>query len=62
MVGNESSLRDCIGIDVGRHLKLEDGIEWAARHARNKAFGSLDDILAASDYLVEKAKTAGVAV
>jgi len=26
------SLRDRIGIDVGRRLKLEDAIEWAAEH------------------------------
>jgi sugar phosphate isomerase/epimerase len=26
------SLRDRIGIDVGRRLKLEDAIEWAAKH------------------------------
>lgn len=26
------NLRDRIGIDIGRRLKLEDGIEWAARH------------------------------
>ena len=25
-------LRDRIGIDVGRWLKLEDAIEWAAHH------------------------------
>jgi sugar phosphate isomerase/epimerase len=25
-------LRDRIGIDIGRRLKLEDGIEWAASH------------------------------
>jgi hypothetical protein len=26
------SLRDRIGIDVGRRLKLEEAIEWAAQH------------------------------
>jgi hypothetical protein len=26
------SLRDRIGIDVGRRLKLEDAIEWAVQH------------------------------
>jgi sugar phosphate isomerase/epimerase len=26
------ALRDRIGIDIGRRLKLEDGIAWAARH------------------------------
>src|SRR6516225_5503920 len=26
------SLRDRIGIDVGRRLKLEDAIEWAVEH------------------------------
>ena len=25
-------LRERIGVDIGRRLKLEDGIEWAARH------------------------------
>ncbi len=25
-------LRDRIGVDIGRKLKLEDGIDWAARH------------------------------
>lgn len=27
------NLRERIGIDIGRRLKLEDGIEWAARNA-----------------------------
>lgn len=27
------SLRDRIGIDIGRKLPLEDAVEWAARHA-----------------------------
>jgi hypothetical protein len=26
------TLRDRIGIDVGRRLRLEDAIEWAAEH------------------------------
>jgi hypothetical protein len=26
------NLRDRIGIDVGRRLKLEDAIDWAAQH------------------------------
>jgi sugar phosphate isomerase/epimerase len=26
------SLKDRIGIDLGRRIRLEDGIEWAARH------------------------------
>jgi len=26
------SLRDRIGIDIGRRMRLEDGIEWAAKH------------------------------
>ena len=26
------SLRDRIGVDIGRKLRLEDGIEWAARN------------------------------
>ena len=26
------NLRDRIGVDVGRRLKLEDAIEWAAQH------------------------------
>jgi len=26
------NLRDRIGIDVGRRLRLEDAIEWAAAH------------------------------
>ncbi len=25
-------LRERIGVDVGRHLKLEDAIQWAAKH------------------------------
>jgi hypothetical protein len=68
------SLRDRIGIDIGRRLRLEDGIEWAARNAVRHidvqldtaanavtAFGSLEDMLAARDDLVEKARAAGVA-
>src|SRR6185437_14132001 len=27
------SLRDRIGVDIGRRLRLEDGLAWAARHA-----------------------------
>lgn len=27
------SLRDRIGVDIGRRMKLEDGLEWAARNA-----------------------------
>jgi sugar phosphate isomerase/epimerase len=26
------SLRDRIGVDIGRRLRLEDGLDWAARH------------------------------
>ena len=28
-----ASLRDRIGVDIGRRMRLEDGIEWAARNA-----------------------------
>src|SRR5215813_6852006 len=52
------SLRDRIGIDVGRRLRLEDAIEWAARHEVHfidiqldtgvNALGSLDNARAAA--------------
>lgn len=32
MKQERTGLRERIGVDLGRHLKLEDGIEWAARH------------------------------
>jgi sugar phosphate isomerase/epimerase len=48
------NFRDRIGIDVGRRLKLEDAIEWAARHevhfidiqldAGVNALGSFDNV------------------
>ena len=51
------SLRDRIGVDVGRKLKLEDAVEWAAAHAVRwidiqldtgaNALGSFDDARAA---------------
>jgi sugar phosphate isomerase/epimerase len=50
-------LRDRIGVDVGRKLKLEDAVEWAAAHAVRwidiqldtgaNALGSFDDARAA---------------
>ena len=52
------TLRDRIGIDVGRRLRLEDAIEWAAEHdvrwidiqldAGANALSSLDETRAAS--------------
>ena len=51
------SLRDRIGIDVGRRLRLEDALEWAAEHEVRwidiqldtgaNALGSFDDARAA---------------
>ena len=26
------NLKDRIGVDLGRRIRLEEGIEWAARH------------------------------
>ena len=54
---NLMSLRDRIGIDVGRRLRLEDALEWAAEHevrwidiqldAGANALSSFDDARAA---------------
>jgi len=51
------SLRDRIGIDVGRRLRLEEALEWAAEHevrwidiqldAGANALSSFDDACAA---------------
>src|SRR5438094_10603864 len=51
------SLRDRIGIDVGRRLRLEEALEWAAEHevrwidiqldAGSNALSSFDDARAA---------------
>lgn len=30
--GNDMALRDRIGVDLGRRMRLEDGIEWAGRN------------------------------
>ena len=54
------SLRDRIGIDVGRRLRLEEALEWAAEHevrwidiqldAGANALSSFDDARAAGGY------------
>ncbi len=54
----EFGLRDRIGVDIGRKLRLEDGIEWAARHGVRfidiqldtgaNAFTTFDDARAAA--------------
>ena len=59
-------LRDRIGIDLSRDVRIEGGVEWAARnevrfHYTN-AFGTLEDRLHSRDYLVEQAREAGVHV
>ena len=95
------SLRDRIGVDLGRKVRLEEGIEWAAKNGvkfidvqldtaenalttfdakrctavrkqlnkrriklglHTNAFGSLGDMLAGRDYLVDRAREAGVEV
>lgn len=52
------TLRDRIGIDVGRRLRIEDAIEWAGRHdvrlidiqldTEDNALGKIDDARAAA--------------
>jgi sugar phosphate isomerase/epimerase len=61
-------LRDRIGVDIGRRLKLEDAIEWAARHdvrsidieldSAANALTSFDDSRAAS--VRESCETYGI--
>lgn len=47
-------------LDFGRMFRLVEGKGFKGHYTN--AFGTLDDMLAARDYLVEKAKAAGVAV
>ena len=50
------ALRDRIGIDIGRRLRLEEAIQWAAAHDVRY----IDDMLARRNDLVELARQAGI--
>ena len=53
------TLRDRIGIDVGRRLRLEDAIEWAAMHDVRHVDIQLDTAANALNTF-DDARTAGI--
>jgi len=62
-------LRERIGVDLGRRIRLEEGIhrlsavnvaEGVEGFVAALAFGTLDDVLAGREYLLEKARAVGI--